>query len=299
MTPLEVTYRAFVNCLNEGRWADLGTFLHSEFFKNEHQYTPKSYAAQFQGVGSVETTVEAIMADEEGQRMASTNLVKWKPSKDISGSDSTDKTILFVEQNLIWFTEGKLSKTITLADREGIVRQLSDPQAIDAPNLITMQTGDEVGEVSQSRDDLEQTYRGYVGCINERTMKANLHNFVHPRVIHNGKTLTLDEFRRSIEANIMAVPDLVVAFHTVIVDEKAQRVAARLESTGTPVVALGGAEPTGNQSRFAEHVTYQFRGGKISSLWSIGDWIQDPQALPRSSMNVDVLGIGELLVPGR
>lgn len=128
-------------------------------------------------------------------------------------------------------------------------------------------------------------------------MKANLHKFVHPQVVSNGVSMTVDKYRHSIEEGIAAVPDLFVGAHTVIADNRAQRVAARLETTGTPVKDLARVEPKGGQSRFAEHVVYQFRDGKIARLWSIADWTTGRHSLSGSSTGMDILGIGVFVEP--
>lgn len=272
MTPLEATYRDFVNCLNERRWGELGTFLHSGFAKNEQQYTPESFAAEMQANGDAELEVSFVTVDEGSQRLASTILMRWKPSKQVMGLNPPEKSILVVEKHLNWFVQGKLSKTISLADREGIHRQLSDPQAIYTPDLIT--TGFKNGAMgtSQPIDNLEDVYRTYLACINERTIEANWERFVGPQVIYNGKTLTLDVYRQMMQDVITAIPDLFIDLHTIIADEKAQRVAVRLEATGTPTQSLASVATTGSQGRFAEHLTYQFRDGKIACAWSIADW---------------------------
>jgi predicted ester cyclase len=71
---------------------------------------------------------------------------------------------------------------------------------------------------------------------------------------------------------LTAIPDLFVDLHTIIADEKTQRVAVRLEATGTVPSSLAGVESTGTQGKFPEHLTYQIVDGKISRAWSIADW---------------------------
>ncbi|KAL7627198.1 hypothetical protein AAE478_003974 [Parahypoxylon ruwenzoriense] len=115
---------------------------------------------------------------------------------------------------------------------------------------------------------LEDTYRAYIGCINTQTMEAKLHNFCHPQAVHNGRSLTGEDYRLLVQEAFAAIPDITFAIHTVIADEKTQRVAARLEFTGTPAGVLAGAKPSGNGHgvEFCEHVTYQFEEGKIASM---------------------------------
>ena len=198
------------------------------------------------------------------------------------GVGPTNKVLHFMEQRLNWFTpEGKLSRTIALADRDAIQRQLSDPQdgyALE-PDLISTQV-DEGGSVGTEPDgNLETIYKAYLDCINQRTMQADLPEFCHPHVFHNGRALPLDQYRMLMQDAITAIPDINFGLDTIIADRTAQRIAVRLEFTGTPIKAIAGVEPTGRPVRFAEHVTYQFRNGKIHRVWSQVDWVSYRQQL--------------------
>ncbi|RYO77695.1 hypothetical protein DL766_002840 [Monosporascus sp. MC13-8B] len=104
-------------------------------------------------------------------------------------------------------------------------------------------------------------------------MESKLPIFRHPQVLHNNKALALDNYRQLMQDAITAIPDINFGVHTLIADEEAQRVAVRLEFTGTPVKAIRDIQPTGRPVHFAEHVTYQFREGKIARVWSLVDWV--------------------------
>ncbi|KAI2613326.1 polyketide cyclase SnoaL-like domain-containing protein [Hypoxylon sp. NC1633] len=103
-------------------------------------------------------------------------------------------------------------------------------------------------------------------------MAAELPRFCHPLVIHNTKALSTERYRLLIQEALRANPDISIGIHTVVADERAQRVAARLQFAGTPVGELAGAKPNGRGVAFCEHVTYLFQDGKIARVWSIIDW---------------------------
>ncbi|KAI1451913.1 SnoaL-domain-containing protein [Annulohypoxylon moriforme] len=275
MADIEEIYRCIIKSVNEKRWEDLPRYMSSHLIRNGQDYTPESYAAEIKAFGgggaSVELTVDALIVDQESQRLAATILVKAELA---SASDKSAQNISFTEQQFIWFEDGKVSTLFTLADGDEMRRQLSDPQYRYTPDLISHQPppSQPVAVVKLSASELEAKYRTYIGCINKQTMETDLQEFCHSQTIHNTKTLTRDQYRLLIQEARTAVPDIVFGLHTVIVDEKTQRVAARLEFTGTPVGIMAGAKPNGRSVSFSEHVTYLFQEGKIARVWSIVDW---------------------------
>jgi predicted ester cyclase len=270
MEGMEGTYGAFIKCINEK--GDIGSFLPPQYDLNGQQYTPESFASYMQENGEIEIEVDAITVDEGSQKLASTILKKWKPSKQIFGLGPPDKAMLVVEKHLNWFVDGKLSKTISLADHEAIHRQLTNTEAEYIPDLVGPSLGTQSLGKLQSTSQLEELYRSYLACINERTLATDWDKFVQPQVTYKGTPLTLDIYRQNMQGVLTAIPDLFVDLHTIIADEKTQRVAVRLEATGTVPSSLAGVESTGTQGKFAEHLTYQIVDGKISRAWSIADW---------------------------
>ncbi|RYP07793.1 hypothetical protein DL764_002298 [Monosporascus ibericus] len=271
MASIRLVYESLVRCINDGQWEDLPRYMHQSCEINGRAHSPESYVAEMRTGGVSEILLDAVTVDEKTQRLASTVLVKWKPSKDADGFNATGKTVQFMEQRLNWFVDGKLSNTITLADRDAIHHQLSDSMAHYAPDFISNQP--DAVEDTRPSSDLESTYRAYIDSINKRTMESDLRVFCHPQVVHNNKALALDNYRQLMQDAITVMPDINFGIHTLIVDEEAQRVAARLEFTGTPVKGMRDVQPTGRSVHFAEHVTYQFRGGKIARVWSVVDWV--------------------------
>ncbi|KAI0379613.1 SnoaL-domain-containing protein [Hypomontagnella monticulosa] len=277
MTDIEATYRSLINCINEKRWGDMPRYMHSHFEKDGQDYTPESYAAQMESNGETELIVDAVTVDQESQEcLGATVLVKFKTNVINEGhaKQQAGKTVLLMAQHFNWFTEGKISKTLTVADRDEMHRQFTDPEASFTPDLIShyQPPPRASSDAALSARELEDKYRQYIGCINAQTMEAELHRFCHPQVVHNTKALTIEEYRLLIQEAFTAIPDITFGLHTVVVDERAQRVAVRIEFSGTPIGVFAGVKPNGRSVSFCEHVTYRFEEGKIARVWSIVDW---------------------------
>lgn len=273
MASLEDTYRSFFECLKQHRWGDLGTFLHPQFTKNDNLYTPQTFAAEPQANAATDLELCAVTVDEDGLTLASTIVVRWKPTGQVMGMESRNP-IIFMEQHFNWYMDGKLKRVVTMPDREEVRRQLSDP---DGPqrhwkDIVTGTSPPAPPAKKSNNHKLAAIYREYFDCINSRTMVHNWHKYVHEQVTFNGTVLTLDEYRQQVESVITAFPDLAAELHTLVADEGSQRVAVQLEFSGTMVKSFAGAEATGSLTRFAEHCTYEFRDGKVARVWSVANW---------------------------
>ncbi|KAF2231530.1 hypothetical protein EV356DRAFT_506739 [Viridothelium virens] len=289
MNDLEIAYRAFIDCLNQRRWEDLGAFLPSEFTKNDQKLTLQTYAANIQAAGNLEFEIIVMTVDEKSKTLASTTFVRWKPLERVLGIEPSGKTLTFIGKYLNWFSRGKLSRMVDVIDREAIYRQLSNLEAIYTPDFdIAAWSKPEATGSSLSRHDLESFYRAYVRCLNEGTTQADLEAFFHPQLIHNGASKTVDALGNGLRDIASAIPDLVIKMTTIVIDEKAQRVAVRLEFTGTPIKSLPGIEATGVKGQWVEHATYQFRDGKTTLAWAIGNWGSYLQAVPESVRDVNL-----------
>ncbi|KAI0428056.1 hypothetical protein F5Y09DRAFT_314296 [Xylaria sp. FL1042] len=259
-------FRSFIECLNEARWQDLTNFASFPLdFNEEDINAPEALADKFKAVGRGQLDIDAITVDEQTQRLGATLVVKLHLAE-AATRDLTER-----RQIITWAENGKISKVATLVDDDDLQRQLSEPGYVSTPDLIATYSPSTTRTTLSTRE-LEDTYRAYISCINAQTMATDLPRFCHPHVIHNAKRLSLEEYRLLIQEAFTAVPDIVFGIDTVVADERAQRVAVRLEFTGTPTGKLAGAEPTGRSVRFYEYVTYAFRDGRIDRVWSIVDW---------------------------
>jgi predicted ester cyclase len=117
-------------------------------------------------------------------------------------------------------------------------------------------------------NDLEARYRAYLDALNERRLD-DLVDFVRDELSYNGKTMTRRQYQDLIAAHITAIPDLF--FDAQIIVASGDQVACRLVFDCTPQHEFLGFSPNGERLRFAEHVFYCFRGGRIAAVSSLID----------------------------
>jgi len=117
-----------------------------------------------------------------------------------------------------------------------------------------------------TNDDLEVRYRAYLDALNERRLD-DLVDFVQDELSYNGKTMTRRQYQDLIAADIAAVPDL--SYDAQIIVASRDQVACRLVFDCTPQREFLGFSPNGERLRFAEHVFYHFREGRIAAVWSL------------------------------
>ena len=117
-------------------------------------------------------------------------------------------------------------------------------------------------------DNLLETYRSYLGCLNDRRWSA-LGEYVADDVVHNGRALGLSGYRAMLESDTRAIPDLEFVPEILLADGHV--VSCRLFFQCTPQHEFLGFEPTGQRVSFAEHVFYRFDGGRISEVHSLID----------------------------
>lgn len=115
---------------------------------------------------------------------------------------------------------------------------------------------------------LEQIYRDYIDCLNRQDW-SRLEDFVAADVVHNDRKFGLDGYRRMLESDFGAIPDLYFKIDLLVVDT--QKVASRLVFDCTPVGQLFGLPVNGRRVRFSENVFYVFSNGRIVQVWSIID----------------------------
>ncbi|MDX8451899.1 ester cyclase [Mesorhizobium sp. VK9D] len=119
-----------------------------------------------------------------------------------------------------------------------------------------------------TREDIAGLYRGYLACLNDQDWD-NLSRFVGEEVQYNGETIGLSGYRRMLEGDFEAIPDL--RFNIELLISEPPRVAARLHFDCRPKGVLFGLPVNGKRVSFAENVFYEFRDGRISEVWSVID----------------------------
>lgn len=119
-----------------------------------------------------------------------------------------------------------------------------------------------------AHDALADIYRDYIDCLNRRDLPA-LGRFVHEDVHYNGARVGLSGYRRMLEGDFAAIPDL--RFEIALCVSEPPRVAARLLFDCTPHGTLFDLPVNGRRVAFSENVFYEFRDGRIVDVWSVID----------------------------
>ncbi|MGM0857688.1 MAG: ester cyclase [Pseudomonadota bacterium] len=119
-----------------------------------------------------------------------------------------------------------------------------------------------------SKLDLKATYRGYIACLNKQAW-ANLGQFVHDDVRHNGKPLGLEGYRAMLEADYEQIPDL--HFNIQLLIAEPLTIACRLRFDVTPKGNFLGLPINGQKVTFCENAFYLFHDKKIRDVWSVID----------------------------
>ncbi|KAI1173721.1 SnoaL-like polyketide cyclase-domain-containing protein [Nemania sp. FL0916] len=251
---MEAIFRSYIQCVNDDSLEDLPDIMWFPLALDGGSIPSAEVLVKFiRSAARLHIDIDALTTNEETQCLAA-KLVKTQ--------DGEDSTIGYTQQAIVRVQNGKISRINSLAEEAEVQRLRSD--------LISAYDHGS-GDARLSARELEDTYRNYIGSINARTMVADLPKFCHLQVTYNAERLPLEKYRGLMDAAIAAIPDVVFGIDALVVDAPAQRVAARIQFDGTPTGPFAGVEPTGSSVRFYEHVTYQFRDGKIDRVWSIVD----------------------------
>jgi len=124
------------------------------------------------------------------------------------------------------------------------------------------------GKPLTSPSSLSAVYRDYIACLNRQDWSA-LGRFVQDDVRHNGRGFGLAGYRRMLEADFEAIPDL--RFNIELLVAEPPHVASRLRFDCTPKGVLFGLPVHGRRVSFHENVFYEFRDGRVAQVWSIID----------------------------
>ncbi|MGU3401056.1 ester cyclase [Brucellaceae bacterium D45D] len=119
-----------------------------------------------------------------------------------------------------------------------------------------------------TQDELSEIYRNYIDCLNQQNWER-LGQFVHDDAEHNGNAFGLTGYRKMLEEDFRAIPDLHFKIDLLVADPP--RIACRLEFDCTPTGMLFDLPVNGRRVRFSENVFYEFSEGRIRKVWSIID----------------------------
>jgi predicted ester cyclase len=118
------------------------------------------------------------------------------------------------------------------------------------------------------RTGLADIYRDYIACLNRQDW-PDLGRFVHEDAHYNGKRIGLTGYREMLEGDFRAIPDLQFNIQLLICEPP--HVASRLSFNCTPQGLLFGLPVNGRRVSFTENVFYEFRDGRIVTVWSVID----------------------------
>ena len=116
--------------------------------------------------------------------------------------------------------------------------------------------------------DLSDVYRAYIACLNQQDW-PKLDQFVDDNVFYNGRQIGLSGYRKMLEKDFCAIPDLHFNIQLLISD--APYIASRLAFACSPKGKFLGLNVNGKRVSFAENVFYEFRRDKIVQVWSVID----------------------------
>ncbi len=116
--------------------------------------------------------------------------------------------------------------------------------------------------------DLQVLYRGYIACLNRQGW-PDLGQFVREDVVYNGSPVGLPGYRRMLEDDFRAIPDLRFDIHLLTCEPP--RIASRLLFDCRPAGLLFGLPVNGKRVSFSENVFYEVGGGRIAQVWSVID----------------------------
>ena len=119
-----------------------------------------------------------------------------------------------------------------------------------------------------NKQALCERYRGYIDCLNRQDWAA-LGEFVDQDVHYNGQHVGLGGYRKMLEGDFRAIPDLRFVIELLIADPP--QIAARLLFDCTPTGELFGLPVNGQRVAFSENVFYEFKDGRVSTVWSVID----------------------------
>ncbi|KAI2616082.1 SnoaL-domain-containing protein [Hypoxylon sp. NC1633] len=271
---LIATTRSWFKCVNEKRWDDLPKYMHTTYNQNGQDYTPESWATYIKEHmapemgGEVRINEDSIMVDEKAQCVAFSTWSKFKPEKPFLGYQLMRREVLLVGHGFVWFTNGKLSKSLFMTNNDDMRKQLATLSTEYVPSLISEYPAPK-STAPLSREELHEIYNAYVDTVNCRRIETHFDKFYNrPEQTLNNKV----HARGIVEDTLSAIPDLHVDIHTLVADEEKQRLAVWLDFTGTPVRDYAGLIANGRSVHFTEHATYQFVNGKIQRIWGVMDF---------------------------
>lgn len=118
------------------------------------------------------------------------------------------------------------------------------------------------------REEIIDAYRKYIACLNAQDW-GNLQHHVADNVEYNGEAIGFGGYRDMLVADFQAIPDLSFNIAFLVCDPP--MIASRISFDCTPIGQLFGLPVNKKRVRFDENVFYEFRDGRIRTVWSVID----------------------------
>ncbi|OIW23759.1 SnoaL-domain-containing protein [Coniochaeta ligniaria NRRL 30616] len=265
-----IEFHRYLDLLNERKWLELRLVLSNTLSYNDAYMSAGQYLLQLQD--EVEASaiaswrLEILVHDRHSSQVGARIIVSAHDTEKTEEASTAPKERLieYPQHTILVLEDGKISEIRTITDIDMKNQRLAhvdpSPQPLDQ------------GPGHLPHVDLTQFYTAYIRCINDQTMKTELHKYCHPHVMWCSRRLPLDEYRKLMEDSFEAISGLTFRVRDLIVDEERQQVCTRIEFTGTPVRSYAGVEPNGRSVRFAEHAIYWLDRGKIARVVTAIDW---------------------------
>ncbi|KAI1432417.1 hypothetical protein GGR50DRAFT_595408 [Xylaria sp. CBS 124048] len=280
---MEDAINGWVECLNQDKLHELSTYILPSHFRNNTEFTLDTYAKfiseggvgeslhPYNGVNVAKDTkwrwsIDDMKADHEAQCLWANVVIRGEVTlrPGTVAPEAVRKELILVEHSFFWFYNGKIMRHEFVLDGEGLKAQLSEPcqmTTLDSIGSAPIPPTDD--ELKLSREEIENTYRRYIAQINARHLDSALSvDFWHSNIVHNGKQVTLDDFRDALERFFSDITNLNSDLRVIIVDEEKQRAHVHIKASG---------RINGHFVSIKDNITYQFFNGRIMRAWQFLD----------------------------
>ncbi|MEJ2861400.1 ester cyclase [Actinomycetospora flava] len=124
---MDAVYRAYLTCLNERRFDDLGDYVHDTITYNGAPMTLGEYRALL--VGDVATIPDLVFVADllvvQGDRVAARLWFDCHPRGDFRGLPADGRRVAFAEHVFYRFAEGRVAEVLSVIDVEAVREQLA------------------------------------------------------------------------------------------------------------------------------------------------------------------------------
>ncbi|KAH7008896.1 SnoaL-like polyketide cyclase-domain-containing protein [Ilyonectria destructans] len=259
-------YGRWLEAVNHRDWVSASNQIASELIRNDETISSIAFLQGLQkrteAIPDIKTEIFMVVADKTSGKIASIITHRGTLVKPYKGFEVTREQIEWSEYVFCEFKNEKMDSYTSLSD--------CDTAGISSAHMSNPPISNRV--INQKCDlGLEILYQQYIHAINTLTMAEHFPSYCQSQVVHNGRHLSMDEYRGLIESSFEEIQGLRFTIANLVADEEAQRIAARLEFSGRPVTEFRGIQPTGKEVNFSEHVLYELDDGKIARVWSVLD----------------------------